>query len=277
MDFLRAFSGANYKESGLGCRCCGYVPSIVPGDVDAICGFCEAYVGMVKSDARALHPEMDMILSSIHFLAKEGEWDDAIALAEQVKVGDEPYLLYGFGILYKAFSDAVYWHVDYNSKGFMEGNAANRNNEPNMKKNNSMHLLEKSKEMLYRSIKLMESKKDDAEILYIDFLANMKLGRRVDAKSALDRLNTVGNDKVKIYANAKYSVEYNTEDARAHLEALAKGASPNSAYYLAVDLARRKRFGESKKMLGILLNNAAMPEGMELLKKIYGLETASGL
>lgn len=276
MDILKSFSSAKYKESGLGCRCCGYVPSIVQGEVDAMCGFCEAYVNMSRKDAQALHPEMGTLLDSLHGMIRNGDWEGAVSLAEQLKVGDDPHLLYGVGIVYRALSDAVYSHVDYRAKGFMEGNAAKRNNEPNLNKNNAMHLLSRSKEMLYRSIKIMSAKTDDPELLYLSFLANMKLGMQVKAKEALGRLNSIGNERVRLYANTKYAVGYRTKDSKGYLEALAKGLSPNSAYYVAVDLARRKRFRESKGMLGILLRNAAMPEGAELLMRIYGAETASG-
>ncbi|MDE1851408.1 MAG: hypothetical protein KGH69_01820 [Candidatus Micrarchaeota archaeon] len=277
MDLLKSFSNARYKESGFGCRCCGYMPYIIAGEIDTMCGFCEAYVSMAKLDVKALHPEMDTLLDSLHGLMKNGDWEGAVALAEQIKAGDDPYLLYGLGVMYRALSDAVYSHVDYSAKGFMEGNAAKRNNEPSLNKNNSMQLLSRSKEMLYRSLKIMGTKADDPELLYLSFLANMKLGMHVGAKAALDRLNGTGNERMRLYANTKYSVECKTRDSKGYLAALAKGLSPNSAYYVALDLARMKRFRESKGMLGILLRSAAMPEGRELLRRIYGAETASGL
>lgn len=270
---LSGFNSAQFTE--VYCGVCGAQAFIAPNAKDCICTYCEAYLapGMQKSG-------YSQQFGAVHELIRQGKVDDAAKALDAIDPGTDPVRHYALSSMYSCLSDMRYADVSYALPGFMHQNADSRNDEYDKNPNNSMRLLSRSKELLFHAIYIINDqlKSNDAALLYIEFMSEIKLDRHAKAAKLLEKLNTVtGNELQASYANMVYAVETGGEEADAYLSDLLARKELPSLYYLARHLVSKKELAHAGKVLRLLGGKANMPRALRLLKKIEAVEEATRL
>ncbi len=267
----------NISASDMLCRCCGACLFALPGARESMCSFCESYVS--AEDANVVHGnrEIENNLLKMYGNAARGMWQEGTAYADALAATKDVHFLFGAASFYRFYSDRVYHDVNYELHGFMYANAEKRSDELKKNKYNAMALISKSKEYLFKSIKIVGDTPNAGEqLLLIGFLANMKLGRYVHAKKMLDSLNAPSiSDVTKDYSNMVFNVETNTRMAEKFIAASLSFGISNSFFYLARRLAKTRQLAKAKAVLEKLISKTGMPEAVGFMNSIDDVINAS--
>ncbi len=259
------------------CRCCGNKVYALSNVQESICNFCEAYVSVQDKDVVHGDRDIENNLALMQDSALTGKWIDGIAPADALAATKDPHFLYGASSFYKFFSDYTYYGVDYTLGGFMYSNAEKRSDEPQKNKYNAVALMSKSKEFLFKALKIInDTQNPDNSLVFIRFMANVKLKRDVYMQKALDEINAKqGIEMLKTYANIIRNVNSKGRLAQKYLDdGLAKGIS-NSFYYLAIHAAKSKDINGAINMLDSLAVKSNMPSALYLSIRIKDVKSAS--
>ncbi len=207
---------------------------------DGICVFCEGYLSVIPPRELNETDEDKQKILRARELLETGNYDDACKLVDSTSNSKDPFVNYVAGIIYKYCSDKHYFDIDYALKGFMEKNAE--------KREMALKLQGLSRERFYRVVYEVEKSPEpkSEHLIYMEIVSLLKLGKLVDAKAALEKLNK--NGKAYAYANMLYQVEANDKLAEKSIRALEK-SEPNAIYYLAKYLARNGKLEGAKKAL----------------------------
>lgn len=246
-----------HVDSQARCRHCGSNIIFWQGE-ESICSFCEAFF---SPGERMEGGRLDSF-SELQELYDSKKFDDAIKKADSLALNNvDPHTLYGLGAIYAALSDIKYYGMDYGLQGFMEQNAVNSRS--------SLGLTAKSKEMFFKSIYLLGKEvmdSDSSDLIYLRFMANIKLGRLVDAKKDLGLMNTKGLKGE--YVRMVYAAETRDKTAYEQINKFIKKGDVNSVFYLAKHYADIKKLEEAKTILDKLVASERMPMAMPLLKRV---------
>ena len=207
---------------------------------------------------------------SIQAAIKNNDWATTFGKLDTVDPAGDPVRLFGAASIYSILSDYTYNSVNYNLEGFMYQNADNRNDEYDKNKYNAMHLLSKSKEYLFDALYVINSqgKNVDQRALFLQFMANMKLNRFVQAYKLLNGLGNSKQENLMLqYAYMAYNVETNAEGAEQTIERLVQRGELNALYYLARHLLNNGSPAAASMILHALLGRTEMPFAARLLTK----------
>lgn len=254
--YLRLLSGKSHSMTR--CQYCGSFVAL-GGRKEGFCQFCEGYVHS------RTHKSGDLSkLSQIQDLLDSNKTADARAgLDALTSQSSDPILLFGAAHIYGYLSSYKYHDLDYNRKGFMEENSANVYS--------SLDLTSKSKEMFYKSIRLINDQTKDAtgsEPLYLNFVSYIKLKRLFDAGRSLVLLKSHGHDVAREYAEMVYAVESGRKEGKESAIGLIGRGNINAIYYLARCYVKEKKLKEAKSILEKMTGKVRMPDAVFLLHKI---------
>jgi hypothetical protein len=234
-----------------------------------MCNFCEAYIQNVQKSHSGSKADQELI--DIHVAMASNEWLKAFSILEAYDPKGDPVKLYGASSIYAILSDYVYNSVDYTLPGFMYSNADNRNDEYDKNKYNSMHLLSKSKELLFELLFDGGSRirKNDEELIFLAFMSEIKLNRFVQASKILKSILAFGRDDIITrYALMVYLVETKNHAATRALDKILSRQELNSLYYLARYMLDNNEIETAREVLERLLGRSEMPAGVRLFAKV---------
>ncbi len=268
--YLKSIKSMRFSE--LECDCCGATVYTTHPESGSFCHFCEAFT--VTPKGSNVNPNANA-LREVHELMRTGNYDQAADTLAKVPITDDVHTLFGIGVTYGELSNAIYGAVDYTLPGFMDTNADRRNDEYNRNKNNSMHLLSKSKEMLFQLIYI--ARKQGNEILpaaqYLQFAALERLKRHVEAKSVLLHIQASSKDSLlSQYAAMAYEVSTGERTATQYIDRVSAVHEVNTLLYFAKNMVSVQQFGEAKRALTELNAMAYVPQAVSLLRKITSYE-----
>ncbi len=259
------------------CRSCGMMPYIIsPEQRETFCNFCEGYVDLDGMDAVHGSADAEKNLQSMSAAAQNGKWVQGVPYADAIAATKDPFFLYGASHFYRFFSDITYYDVNYSLGGFMYSNADKRSDELTRNKYNAMALTSKSKEYLFKALKIISSTPSDARLTYLKFMCNIRLKRQAHASSALLELATL-KDNIALYRYA--SMVLNSE----HHDTIKKSQSPdaesalgsaNIIYYTARHLARQGNLDGATKILSQLTKRIYMPIAESYNRKVINVSSA---
>jgi len=266
-------------DTGLMCSCCGAEVYAMSPIQESICNFCESDVNNQDRDAVHENPNAEKTLMALQQSALEGRWMDGVQYADAIAATKDPYFMFGASSYYTLFSDYTYHGVDYTQGGFMYANAQKRSDELQKNKFNAVALRSKSRECLFKAIKIIKDTQEPEErLLFINFMANMRLKRYLQAEWALAQVNAHAESGIiKNYANMVYEVERNRSHAPKYItESFSYGVS-NTFYYLSLHLALRKDLDKAIRVLDKFIPNGRMPAALYLMHKLKDFKAASDI
>ncbi len=262
--------------SELYCPACGSTPYVVSSQDSTFCTFCE-YFAVPKKDASHRDAQVAKNLAGMYSSAEKGQWQQGAQYADALAATKDPQLLYGASQFYRFFSDFTYHDVNYNLGGFMYSNADKRSDEPLKNKYNAMALISKSKEYIFKALKLLSSMPADESTLYLKFLCNMKLKRHFEAGSAVVGLrNAKAGETLWAYANTVFAIESSGKMGKANRlpdPSFASG-SANFFYYTAKHLAKSGNLEVSIQMLSSLNEAAFIPMASSYLARVEDVSSS---
>ena len=264
-------------QTDLICRCCGNRAIAFSGVQESVCNFCESYVQMADKDFVHGDKSIEEGLERMQKSASVGSWIDGAQQADVFGASKDPYLVFGAANFYRFFSDYTYYSVDYALGGFMYGNAEKRSDEIKKNKYNAVALISKSKEFLFRSLKLMEMLKysDDSSML-IKLLANMRLKRRTHAEVALNEIDKSSNKAViKDYAHLAF--DYNDKNGERRMSNLMALGVTNSFYYMALRESAHGNINDGIRMMDALASKSNMQMALYSGIRLKAVREASEL
>ena len=261
------------------CRCCGSKVSALSNVQESVCNFCEAYVSIQDKDVVHGNRNVETNLALMQDSAATGKWMDGVTPANALADTKNPYFLYGASSFYKFFSDFIYYGVDYTLGGFMYSNAEKRSDEMQKNKYNAVALISKSREFLFRALKIINDTQNPEEsLLFIKFISNLKLKRKAHTKKALAEINAFPDANImKIYANMTSSVISKSKFADKYIENCLLYGISNSLYYLALHAAMKNDIGDAIKILDSLALKSNMPLATYTGIRLRDIKNASGL
>ncbi|MHB1829767.1 MAG: hypothetical protein ACYCO0_00020 [Candidatus Micrarchaeaceae archaeon] len=268
---------ASIIQSELICRCCGAKVHVISAVTESICNFCEAHVSFQDKDIVHGNSAIEKNLAEMQECAAQARWADGTQYADALAATKDPYFLFGASSFYKSFSDYTYYGVDYTLEGFMYSNAQRRSDELQKNKYNAVALISKSKEYLFRALKVISSNpQPDDPTSFLSFMANMKLKRIVNAQKALAGINSSqGNELMRSYANMAFGTETKSKDAEKFIELSLSYGISNSIYYLAMHVAMKKRLDEAISLLDILIAKTGMPMAISFSYRLKDTKASS--
>ncbi|MEM0074518.1 MAG: hypothetical protein QW091_00435 [Candidatus Micrarchaeaceae archaeon] len=230
------------------------------------CNFCELMPSDDTAD-KILLPSSETIskMQEIHALIKSGDIDSAAAKTEQMaNISTNPYVLYIAGRLYLRMSDIAYHGVNYNLKGFMEANAETREK--------GLRLEAKAREYFYKAIFAIDTMHDvkSNTLLYVKFIALMRLGRYADAEKVLHALSE--NTSASRYSAMVYETFTNSKNAIERIKANIP-KELNAFYYLAKYLAKNGKSNDAQTLLEKVMKIAELDMAFDLTEKIKQLKS----
>ncbi len=268
--YLKDIKNMHFSE--LECDCCGSPVYSTHPDSGSFCHFCEAFTTTLKGQS----PNPDaVVIFKAQSLMRAGNHSAAADTLEQLSKPDDIQTLFGAGMVYWELSDAIYGAVNYTLPGFMEKNALQRNDEFDKNKYNAMHLLSKSKSLLFEL--LYNAKHEGTNVLpsvqYLVFAAQMKLHRRLDAEQSLKIMLSASKDSLTShYSSMVYHVDTEGEKADTYINSVSSVNEINALFYLARNLIKKHNVPEARKVLESLVSMVYMPKALTLLGKIQDLE-----
>lgn len=264
-------------QSDLICRCCGNKVYALSAVQESICNFCEAYVSMQDRDVVHGNRDVETALALMQNSVVTGSWVEGIAPADSLAATKDPYFLYGASSFYRFFSDFTYYGVDYTLGGFMYSNAEKRSDEAARNRYNAIALNSKSKEFLFKALKVInDTQNPDDTLVFIKFMANLKLKRQVHVEKALAEINArPGMEMMKNYANMINAVSTGSKLAEKYVAASFSYGISNSLYYLAMHMAKHNDIGGAIKMLEPLAAKSNMPAALYLGVRLKDIRSAS--
>ena len=266
-------------QSDLICRCCGNKVFALSPVQESICNFCEAYVSMQDRDIVHGNRDVETTLAMMQNSMATGNWIDGIAPANALAATKDPYFLYGASSFYRFFSDFTYYGVDYTLGGFMYSNAEKRSDEATKNKYNAVALSSKSKEFLFKALKIINDMQNTEDTLvFIKFMANLKLNRQVHIEKTLAEMNSrAGMEMMKSYANMIDAVRANSKLAEKYIENGFSYGISNSLYYLAMHIAKNKDIGSAIGILESLATKSNMPSALYASIRLKDIKAASDM
>ncbi len=265
---------ASLGFSELSCPHCG-APVLSLRNKEAICHLCEGFVSTAHEELLQKNEALYSGLFKIHGLIAANSVEDALSLLETISAslpdGDiRP--AYGAAVIYALISDYKYYSVNYNLPGFMEENSKNIYT--------SLDLISKSKKLLYKTIKSVDSAEDgeaDESLLYLKFISYIKLKRMADARDALYGFRNLKSTGLQYeYAKMVYTVEAGASDAWGFLQPMLNGSYPNAFAYFARYMAKNEKTAkarlEAKLILSELMKRCYMPQMQFFIRRIDAAE-----
>ena len=275
--FLRSIDGI--VQTDLVCRQCGSLGYTLTSQSQTFCCFCDGYVDQDGMNVVHANSQNEKNLSGMSSAAVKGDWMDGVQFADALAATKDPFFLYGAGMFYNFFSDFTYNDVDYGLSGFMYPNAEKRSDELANNKYNAMALLSKSKEYMFKALKILSAGHQDSKMLYLKFIANSKLKRFPHAATALVDIDSNPNNSIySQYANLIFSIDTAVKlPEPGKLPAIAQASgSPNFYYYLAKFLVKNKDLESASAILTKLTQKVYMPMAFYYNKRIIDVMKASG-
>ena len=263
--------------SDLICRCCGNKVYVMSSTQESICNFCEAYVAIQDKDIVHGNRDVETALALMQNSAVTGKWADGVATADNLAATKVPYFLYGASSFYRFFSDYAYYGVDYTLGGFMYSNAEKRSDETPKNKYNAVALISKSREFLFKALKIIrDNPNPEDSLLFIKFMANVKLKRKVHADKALSEINTrPGMEMMKLYANIVHNVNTKSKLVEKYIDNGFSYGISNSLYYFAIRIASQKNIPEAINILDSLALKSNMPSAFYSSIRLKDIKSAS--
>ncbi len=243
------------------CNNCGS-KTLIPNNL-GVCTVCELIIIKEESDSQG-----KLFETVIPLLTKNSVIEASKALDGLSKSATTPSISYILGVFYGILSDYAYFNLNYNGKGFMEENSSN--------KYLSLDLTSKSKEFFFRALKLiskLEQKGND--ILYLEFMTNIKLGRIFYALNSLKALNANKTEAYCNYANMVYAVESKRKDSESFVKPMFS-TSLNSFFYLSKVFTQKKKLEDAITILKFINENVNMPISYAYLIKLESMVAAAG-
>jgi hypothetical protein len=267
------------SSSGLICRCCGNKVYSLSGANESVCNFCEAYVSSRDKDVVHGNRDIENNLGLMQSSAASGRWVDGAAAADSLAATNDPCFLYGASSFYRFFSDHTYYGVDYNLGGFMYSNAEKRSDEVQRNKYNAVALISKSKEFLFKSLKIINaSPNPEDHLLFIKFMANVKLNRLDHAQKTLAEIGGRQNmDMVKFYANTVWMVNGGKKLSDKYIDEGVTYGLSNILYYLAISAAKHGDLDGAINMLDQLAPRSNMPAALYAGIRLRDIRNASSI
>lgn len=248
------------KTSTVVCSYCGSF-MLLGNSKEGFCHFCEACISIMEDEIN--DPYLDK-LSSIQLLIDGRDFDSAINHLDDLLKGEPNiYLLFGAANIYKTLSDIKYNDLDYNRKGFMEENSSNIYS--------SLDLTSKSKEMFYKTIRMVEGQiktSPDENLLYLSFISYIKLKRLLDAEKVTERMKARKKSPGMEYVNMVFCIESGKKEGHQYAMELMSKGNPNAIYYLARSYMSDKKLKEARILLERLTSRVRMPDAIFLLHRI---------
>jgi hypothetical protein len=241
----------NIQNSDLLCRCCGAKVAVLSNASESICNFCEAFVTYDHANVVHGSREIEKNLLGMQNAVADGKWEEGVQYADALAATKEPHFLFGASAFYRYFSDSIYNGIDYSLPGFMYSNSEKRSDESNKNKFNAMANISKSKEFLFKAIKIMNgTASQDPEIIFLHFMSEIKLKRNVLSKKLLNDIKgSKTPDQIKSYSEMVYGVATGDRQSEKYIsDSISKGVA-NSIYYLSKYLASNKREIEASIIL----------------------------
>lgn len=243
------------------CNNCGS-KTLIPNNT-GICTVCE--LAIIKDETSQ---QLKLFENIIPLITKNSINEAQKSLDLLSKSATTPSISYVIGLFYQFLSDYAYFNLNYNGKGFMEENSSN--------KYLSLDLISKSKEYFFRALKQISSiEQKGSDILYLEFITNIKLERNFYGLNALKELNATKTEVYCNYANMVYAVESKRKDAESFVKPLLS-TSLNSFYYLSKALAQKKNLEEAISILTFINQNINMPISYSYLIKLQSVLDSSG-
>ncbi|MDE1768594.1 MAG: hypothetical protein KGH64_03425 [Candidatus Micrarchaeota archaeon] len=280
VDYLRLMD--EIHASNLVCASCGAVvyTTLINAN-ESFCNFCESYVTKESLNSVNANSDIERTMQGMQNAAKDYKWEKGVPFADALAATKNPMLLYGASTYYKAFSDFVYSDVDYTQGGFMYSNADNRSDEQLKNKYNAMALISKSKEYLFKTLKITSANASPGpQTLYLRVMSNIKLKRYRNAATEMIELNSAKEGAtLSKYARMVFDME-TTDHAKNAIkppdvdDAL---GSANLFYYYAKYLAKKKDFGSAIYVLSNLTEKVLMPMASYYTDYLRNISAASGL
>ena len=276
-DYANKINSA--AETGIYCRCCGFPVLSLPGEHPLFCSFCEAYVLKTDNDIVNGSAEISKNLKIIRDSVSSGKMQDGAAAADALAAIKDPHLLFGASEFYRLFSDTTYYGVDYTLGGFMYPNAEKRSDETPKNKYNAVALMSKSKEFLFKALKLMQSdEKPSNALAFIAFMSNIKLKRYVQAEKLLDGpIANSGDAAIISYATMAFKTHTDPQKSASAIQKCISYGIPNAFYYLSIHLAKRKRLSDSLGILSVFVDKTGMPAAINLKYRVGDIKAASDI
>ena len=268
--YLQGIKSMRFSE--LECDCCGATVYTTHPESGSFCHFCEAFTATPKGSSA--NPDA-AAMREAHGSMRIGKYDDAAEALLKVQPTDDLRVLFGLGATLGELSDAIYGAVDYTLPGFMDSNADRRNDEFNRNKNNSMHILSKSKEMLFQLVHAARKQGNEMPptMQYLEFAALERLKRHVEAKGVLLRMQASSKESLlSQYAAMVYGVNTGDRTAMRYVDSVSSVHEVNTLMYFARSMVASRQFGEAKRALTELNSMAYVPRAITLLHKIVDYE-----
>ncbi len=264
-------------QTDLVCRSCGNRVVSFSGVQESICNFCESHVQMPDKDFVHSSKEIEDGLTLMQKSAGEGNWIDGAQQADVLGMGKDPYLAFGAASFYRFFSDYTYYSVDYTLGGFMYGNAEKRSDEPKKNMHNAIALISKSRDFLFRTLKLMDTMKyDDDSAMLMRLIANLRLKRRTHAQVVLERIDKESkNSIIRDYAHLAF--DYNERNGGKRLDNLMSLGVVNSFYYMALRESAHGNIDGGIRMMDALASKTKMQLALYSGIRLRAVREASGL
>lgn len=273
--YIRRFDSV--VQTDLICRCCGNKVFALSSGQESICNFCESYVQMSDRDFVHGDKSVEEGLELLQKSASMGNWMEGVQQADNFGATKDPYLVFGAASFYRFFSDYTYYSVDYTLGGFMYGNAEKRSDEPKKNPYNAVALISKSREFLFKSIKLIDSLKyDEDSALLLKLLANARLRRKPHAMRILKDIDS-GSGKAMVKDYAHLAFDYNERNGERRISNLISMSVLNSFYYLALRESARGNLDDGIRMMDALASKSNMQLALYSGIKLKGVREASAL
>ena len=159
----------------------------------------------------------------------------------------------------------------------MYGNADKRSDEPRNNKYNAVALISKSKEFLFRALKLMDTPMygDDSSMM-IKLIANLRLKRLVHAEAILKDIDK-GSKNAMIRDYAHLAFDYNERYSEKRVHSLMALGVINSFYYMAMRESARGNIGDGIRMMDALASKSNMQMALYSGIKLRAVREASEL
>ena len=247
------------------CQYCGE-ESIAIGSV-GICSNCELPVSMEK-EALQSNATAFAGISKVKELLEGNDYEGAAAEYNAMyKSGNDPSYLYAEALLRIKQSNSQTAGIRYDRKGFMEENAAFRDN--------AAKLASMARGLLNDTInacaKQINEQRPPLGMVYLAFLCHMKLSNLREAGVLLQTIE--GIDSVYIGAYSRMMLDLNLhrpESVILGAERLLKPGSfsINALFYIAVALFDMKKYKEAKNIIGTLQPHLQNGQTMALASEI---------
>jgi hypothetical protein len=271
--------GSSIVPFNFTCRCCGASSYTTSAQHETFCNFCEFYVNLEAMNAVQGSADAKKNLLGMNNAAQRGQWLQGVPYADALAATKDPFFLYGVSHFYRFFSDFTYYDVNYNLGGFMYSNADKRSDELLKNKYNAMALISRSKEYLFKALKVISTAPSDAKLVYLKFMCNMKLKRYALAASNLTDLYGL-DDAVTI---SKYAKMIFTIETASKIPILSKLPDINSAsgsanffYYVAKHIAKAGDLYTATAILNSVNDKIYMPMAVSYNRRITEVNSALG-